>query len=304
MIDPHDGQTNVPRPPPSPRLGLAAGAFATLLTLAALPAVAALPYGLLALDIGLAWGFVSLVRWAALRREAVPWSLLAVSSVPYVGLAHLVRRLFQELGLPLPLPLGHTILFEVLWLLVPLLTLAKAARLGPSPGRRPLMLAGVVGAALASALLLATAWAAPRPSPGAWGVLALTIALVGLALAIQALAGHRLGPVGQRLAAPTALALSFSQLLDGVVTYLAVVDPLGWAGGGFREQVALSAFVLEHTGPGYPLLKWVLAMVLGFVTDFGRHAAGAADGARAYGLFLVLVYVGLQPGLFSAGQLL
>lgn len=285
------------------RLGLAAGGAAALVALLALRVAARFPLGVLLLDAGMAWGLFALLRLAV--RDAAgsgpagdasgAWILALGAFLPVPFLVQLLAAL---LGLALPAALRATWLLDVLVLAA---VVALRWRVVPQGSARYLPLAGL---ALSGALLGLGVLAAGGLAPGAALVWAVTGVAVGGALVLQRGAARLArGTRWEVLGSGAALFLASSQLLDGVVSYLAVRDPLGVLGASFSEQVALSAWLLQHTGPGYALVKWLLALGVVHVVD-GRAWPARAEPATRIATFVFVAFISLGPGLFSATRLL
>lgn len=299
----NDLESRAPTPPrprgaPAhfPRAGLAVGAIGTLAALAALREVAELPFGLLAIDLALGWGFVSLAR--ALLPDDAPWDGLVAALAPYLVAGFLVRRVAHASDLLLPVAFRASLLLEAGILAAALLAYVQLGRkFGVG---RALVAIGAVGVLTVLALVARLASLPPAPERGDLSILAAALALTVAALLVQAWGACRIGGKVDALKSPAALAISAGQLLDGAVTYLSVVDPLGLASSDYRERVPLSALVLDSAGPAYVALKWAVALAAGYV--IARE--GGANPERRIGIALTLVYLGLQPAFFSGTQLL
>lgn len=281
-----------------PFAGLVAGAVGALAALVALPDVARLPFGLLAVDAALAWGFVSLAR--VLLADDAPWNGLVAALSPYLVVGFLARRVAYASGALPPIPLRASLLLEALMLTAALATFLALRR--RFPARAALVATGGAGILILVALLARLAAIPPAPARGDLAILAVALALAGAILAAQAWGARRFGGNFALLCTPAALAIAAGQLLDGSVTYFSVVDPLGLASADYSEQVALSAFVLDLAGPGYLALKWGVALAGGYAVAHGGRGAGRPE--RQFGIALLLVYFGLQPAFFSGTQLL
>lgn len=156
------------------------------------------------------------------------------------------------------------------------------------------------GAAGAFVLVLAKTG---TPDPGASTVLAVAAATILVALLVQrGLARRSSERQLAALGSAPALVVAGAQLLDGVVSYLAVNDPLGVLETTFQEEVVLSAALLEATGPGYPLTKWAIALVFAYHMD-GYEAHTDGTSVSRLGAYLLVTLLGLGPGLFSTTQL-
>lgn len=287
------------------RLGLAAGVGAALLALAALPAVARVPFGLLVLDVAMAWGLVSLMRLAS-DSLGVPVDGWLLAFGAFLPVPFLVRFGAARHDFLLPAVLRHTWLLEVLVLGVALGLLVASHR---APSHRllpagPARLVALGGASLAFALLALALLPAPAPPRSAliiWGATALAGCLALLAQRFAAV--RRRGQRFEVFGSAAALFLAGTQLLDGVVSYLSVRDPLGVLDVAFSEQVAVSAWLIENTGPGYVVVKWSLALVIVYVID-GKPWPARPDPMTRLATYLFTAFIGLGPGLFSATRLM
>lgn len=284
--------------PPSAYPGLVVGSAALISALLFLPWVARIPYGGLALNAALGWGaYGVLLHRERLLRAAGNWAIVAL--LGFLATPHLTRVVAHQLGTRLPLGLDYTLAFLVLAVASGVGLLQALARwMGPKRGAMGAALAGAVASGSLAAIAALTSSTLTRE-----GLLLVGLALLvtAAAVAVQGFVARRLPWAAPRvLASGPALAVSATQLLDGVVTYLAVVDPLGLAPGEFHEQVPLSGLVLATTGVGYPLLKWCLAMAIAFA--FERHTWSLAS--RRVGLYLLILALGLGPALYSALQTL
>lgn len=287
-----------PRPSLATLAGLAAGAIGIIVASFVLPDVAALPFGLLALDAALAWGLVSFAR--ALFDHDAPWDALVAALAPYLVVGFLARRVAYASGILPPVPMRASLLLEMAILAAALLAFAVIRR--RAGDRVALAATGAAGVIMLGALLARLAALPPAPAPGDVAILGIAVASAAGLLVTQVGIARHLGGKLAVLGTPIALAVAASQLLDGTITYLSVVDPFGLASGDYREQIALSAFALDVTGPGYVALKWAVAVAAGYA--IGRDAASARKAERRFGLALLLVYLGLQPAIFSGSQLL
>lgn len=222
-------------------------------------------------------------RWAVrpTRLDATLWALLPWLGIPYLVSAELARA-------------GHALPGQVLPVVafLPIIGLAYLAAVATPTTRRVELVGGIGVVALTvlvARLVLQSDHEAGKLS------LAVAAALTLLGLAACFAVGRTWRPW---LAAPLTLAVVVSQTLDGWLTYLAVGNPFGWLDEPVREQVHVSAFILEHAPPLFPILKAALALAV---------AAGlrrAQSPGLRFGLALAVCYVGLQPALFSAANLL
>lgn len=288
----------------SRRSGLIGGAVALLISLIGLRYVAPLPAGLLLLDGVLVWGYLSFAKTLGLWRGREPDGAWMTAVAASLAIPTGLRFLAIQQGWSLPVAFYRTLALPVI-----LISLATTALLAFPPrvqsvagwtlrarwiGWTSLGLAAV--AVLAFGLL-------GQPRPGAWATLSLTVLVVAALLVIQ-FGAHRIlrRPSLAIYAGAPALLLAATQLLDGTVSYLAVKNPLGWLPVGLTEQMPISAFLIEWTGPGYILVKWMLALVLARV--FAGFGGRLDDPYQRLLLFLVVVYIGVGPALFSTLNLL
>lgn len=281
------------KPRRSPVAGLVAGAIGSLAALTSIREVAQFPFGLVVIDAALAWGLASLAR--TLLAEDDPWDALVAALVPFLVTPFLARSVAYATGKILPLALRATILLEVIVLATALIGFVTLGRCLPE---RAVFALGAMGALIVVALVALLASKRPEPAVGNIVILAVALAVACALLAAQALGARRLGGNFATLASPVPLVVAAGQLLDGAVTYFSVVDPLGLASSNYHEQVALSALLLDTTGPGNVAAKWAIGLAAGYVI--------ARDGEpeRRFGFALALAFFGLQPAFFSGSQLL
>lgn len=261
--------------------------------------------GVVILSIGLAAGALALASLVLRAVGLEPDDGVIGALLGFLAWPVLARRLLDILGLGLPPVLGQGLLLEtcalaggvcLLWILA-----------APRPGRRggswdPVRSLGAIAwgtSAGAFVLVLARAGA---PGPGTWTVLALTAGAVAVGLTVQRVLADRSGD--ERLAvlgSAPALVVAGAQLLDGVVSYLAVNDPLGLLATTYQEEVVLSAALLEATGPGYPAAKWAIALL--FTWSMDSYTPGEASSISRLAAYALVTLLGLGPGLFSTTQL-
>jgi uncharacterized membrane protein len=292
----------------SQRMGIIIGGIALLLAFFALPYAASLPAGLLLLDIAMAWGFINLVRIMSQWKSFTPDNAFLVALIPALAIPSLVRFLAAQNGFALPVGLRYTTAFPILLITALAFFLFEKSPAGTHDVRpwrlRTAAVAWLAGAS-AVAIFVALAFGATRVQSGAWETLGLTCAFVGAGLALQAKA-YRLVPWrhARLLASGPALLLTATQLLDGTVSYLAVANPFGLLAQASTEQIALSAFLIEWTGPGYILAKWALAIILVRVLDGPGMRHRLADPLHRFMLYLVMAYIGMGPAIYSSVNLL
>lgn len=213
--------------------------------------------------------------------DATLWALLPWLGIPYLLSAELARA-------------GHALDGRVLPVVafLPLIGIAYLAALA-APKRLRISIVGGAGAVSLGVLLTRLVLQSDHDA----GKLVLAVAAAAtLAVVAATFAAGRLWKPW--LAAPLTLALLLCQSLDGWQTYLAVGNPFGWLEEPVREQVHVSAFILEHAPIFYPVLKVGLALAVAAALRKTQ-----APGLR-FSLALAVSYVGLQPALFSAANLL
>ncbi|MEK6986217.1 MAG: DUF63 family protein [Candidatus Thermoplasmatota archaeon] len=284
------------------RSGLIGGAVALFISLVGLRYVAPLPAGLLLLDGALVWGYLSFAKTLGLWRGREPDGAWMTAVAASLAIPTALRFLAVQQAWSLPVAFYRTLALPVV-----LLSLATVVLLAPRT-QTPATWASRAGFIAWTSLGLAALTVAGfgllgEPRPGAWSTLGLTILVAGVLLVFQFTA-HRIlrRPSLAVFAGAPALLLAATQLLDGTVSYLAVKNPLGLLPFGLTEQMAISAFLIEWTGPGYILVKWILALVLARVlSGFGGRLD---DPYQRLLLFLVVVYIGVGPALFSTLNLL
>ena len=299
--DPFPPQPTVPANPslrPADWMGLVVGASSLLLAVFLLRAVAPVPYGLLFVNLGMVWGVSTLLRLSA---DALHdgGNMAVLQFLPFLAWPFLVRRLADQNGTRLPLFLDFTVAFTSLCVASALGSFLLAHRRSQGPWSARAI--GIVGTGVALILVGAVLATNPALSRGGLTLFILTDVAVVVCLVAQWFVARRMHTgKARRLAAGPALAIAGTQLFDGIVTYLAVVDPLGLAPGEFQEQVPLSRLILEASGIGYPVLKWALAIGIGITLEATRFKSAS----HRVGVYLLLFWVGLGPALFSGFQLL
>lgn len=278
------------------QVGLVAGAAALALALAAAPLLGRVPLAPLLVTVGMAWGLLALARSLPPGRDGESDGL-AVALAPFLAAGVLVRLWQGDPGSSMTVALRETALAEALGVLAGLVLLAVLSRGAPSPVTGTT----VLGWSLASAILVGHLARASPVAGGARAILVLTAVIVAAVLLVQwALARRATRPVVRALASPAALTLAGAQLLDGVVSYLAVADPFGLLTNNLSEGVAVSALLISWGGPLFPVVKWALAagVILALARD-GEKEKGLGPVDRA-AILLLVAFLGLGPGLFSA----
>lgn len=306
-----------PNPPPAPspeaearksvRSGLLLGAVALLLAFLVLPYVAALPAGLLLLDAALAYGLLSFLRILLKWKGLNPTNGFIAAMVPSLALGALIRFLAATNEWNLPLGLRYTLAPTVLVVaLASTVWVLLSARSGPASNRRlnPSALVGWSLFGLDVLFFIGILSGAPAAQRGTWATLAWTFSTVAIALLIQGnLYKVNRWEKARRYASAPALALAATQLLDGAVSYLAVGNPFGFLATPATEQMPISAFLIQWTGPGYVLVKWVLALVLVAVLDRQDTRSRIDDPIQRAMIYLIIAYVGMGPAVYSTIRL-
>ena len=285
--------------------GLMTGVIALATAWFGLPLVLQVPLAALALNVALAYGAYTVIAVAIHVRPAThAWWVPALA--PWLAAPMLLRMHLVSAGESLPLWVVTTWTLEALSLCFgAMVVLAYCHLLHDLATTKAALISGGVLGLVLSVVFVLLHLSMPEPAaPGSVAVFGSTVAIVAAALALQHFALRSSKDARWRsLAGGAALAVSTSQLWDGVVTYLAVVDPLDLLAREMHEQVALSAFLLEATGIGYPLIKWALALVLAFVLE-RSWAKSPQSLPRRTGIYLGLIFVGLGPAVYSTASLL
>lgn len=107
--------------------------------------------------------------------------------------------------------------------------------------------------------------------------LVMSVALVGLALGALLVVTAILAPRFPALRVmwkPLSIAIIVLQLMDGATTWVGVSDPFGFRLPPYKEQVYLSALVLEKLGGAYFLvIKGFVGIAVVYALDHARRAA-------------------------------
>lgn len=286
--------------------GLVVGVLALATAWFGLPIVARVPLGGLLLNLGLAWGAYAVVE-IGIHRQPASHAQWVPALAPWLAAPMLLRMHLVAVQESLPAWVITTWTLEAMSIALGVAAALAYRHLLDDLASTRAALACSAGIALALCFVfLLLHVTMPEPVPrGALTVFALAVALVAAAVAAQHfLLRSNSRPAALRvLAGGAALAVTASQLLDGVVTYLAVVDPLGLLDRPMTEQVALSAWLLDTTGVGYPIVKWVLAVGIAFLLEREWRAV-KEPAAKRTGIYLAILFVGLGPALYSTASLL
>lgn len=285
--------------------GLVAGVLALATAWFGIATVARFPFGVLAVNLGLAWGAYTVVELGIHRRPATH-ALWVPALAPWLAAPMLLRMHLLAMDEAVPLWVAGTWTLEALSVGLGVFTVLAYRHLldDLASTRAALACSGGFALALCTVFILLHLTMPQPVQAGAITIFALTVAFVAIAVAAQHtfLRSNR-RPAWRAIAGGAALAVTASQLLDGVVTYLAVVDPLGLLDRTMTEQVPLSAWLLETTGIGYPIVKWALALVIAYLLE-REWRTGDEPTAKRTGIYLALIFVGLGPALYSTASLL
>jgi hypothetical protein len=285
--------------------GLLAGVLALATAWFGLAYLQEVPFGGLALNLALAWGAYTVIGIGVRVRPAShAWWVPALA--PWLAVAMLLRMHLAATGESLPIWMATTWTLEALAIAAAVgVTLAYGHLLDEyATTRAALLTTGILGICLAAVLVLLHVTMPEPVKSGALTLFAIAVSAVGIGVAAQHLVLRKAKRVNLRvLAGGAALAATASQLLDGFVTYFAVIDPFNLLVEDMHEQVALSAWLLEHTGIGYPVAKWLLALGAGFLLERGWSKSAEPVRQRT-GTYLAMIFIGLGPALYSTASLL
>ena len=285
--------------------GLMAGVLALATAWFALSTVARIPLGGLLLNLALAWGAYTVVELGIHRRPA-PHTWWVPALAPWLAAPMLLRMHLLAMDETLPAWVAVTWTLEAMSVALGTATVVAYRHLMDdlAPTKAALACSGAIGILLSGVFLLLHVTMPEPVRGGALAILALTLLVVAGTVAAQHLLLRSNPRPGRRaVAGGAALAVTASQLLDGVVTYLAVIDPFHLLDEPMTEQVALSAWLLETTGIGYPIAKWALALTIAFLLERDWRSVHEPTIKRA-GIYLALIFVGLGPALYSTASLL
>ncbi|MHB1260213.1 MAG: DUF63 family protein [Thermoplasmatota archaeon] len=285
--------------------GLVTGVVALATAWFALPWVLQVPLAGLALNLALGYGAYTVIAVAIHVRPAKhAWWVPALA--PWLAAPMLLRMHLFAAGEILPLWVATTWTLEAISLSFGAVVVLAYCHLldDLATTKAALISGGMVGFGLSMVFTLLHIAMPTRAATGSLAIFGLAIVTVVAALTVQHFALRSAKhPRWRALAGGAALAVAASQLLDGVVTYLAVVDPFDMLTREMHEQVALSAFLLEATGIGYPIVKWILALALALMLE-RAWAKSPESLLRRTGIYLALIFVGLGPALYSTASLL
>ncbi len=285
--------------------GLLAGVFSLATAWFGLPYLVGVPFAGLALNLALAWGTYTVIGIGLhVRPESHAWWVPAVA--PWLAVAMLLRMHLVASGEGMPMWMATTWTLEAMGIVAAVAFILAYGHLLDqyATTRAALWTTGILGVSMSGVLVLLHVTMPEPVKPGALTIFLLAVGTVVVALAAQHFLLRDARRVSLRvLAGGAALAATASQLLDGIVTYLAVKDPLGLLAEEMHEQVALSAWLLEHTGIGYTIAKWILALGVGFLLERGWSKTAEPVQQRT-GTYLALIFIGLGPALYSTASLL
>lgn len=284
--------------------GLLAGVIALATAWFGLPYLVGMPLAGLALNLALAWGAYTVIGIGVhVRPASHTWWVPAVA--PWLAVAMLLRMHLAASGEGMPVWMATTWTLEAMGVMAAVaVTIAYGHLLDQyATTRAALWTTGILGFSLSGVLVLLHVTMPQPVKTGALTIFLLSVVAVAGAVTAQYFLLRKASMRLRVLAGGAALAATASQLHDGFVTYLAVVDPLDLLAEDMHEQVALSAWLLEHTGIGYPAAKWVLALVVGFLLERGWSKTEEPMHQRT-GTYLALIFIGFGPALYSTASLL
>lgn len=285
--------------------GLVTGILAFATAWFALSVVVRLPLGVLALNLALAWGTYTVVE-LGIRRHPASHTAWVPALAPWLAAPMLLRMHLLATEETMPAWLVATWTLEALSVALGVIAVLVYRHLldDLASAKASLVCSGAIALALSGVFLLLHL-TMPRPvDSGALGIFAMTLVIVSVSVAAQHLLLRRnRRPRWRAVAGGAALAVTASQLLDGFVTYLAVIDPFHLLDKPMTEQVALSAWLLDVTGIGYPIAKWMLALAIAYLLERGWTTTDEPTPKRT-GIYLALIFVGLGPALYSTASLL
>lgn len=285
--------------------GLLTGVAALATAWFALPLVLRVPFGGLALNLALAYGAYTVIA-VAIHIQPAKHSWWVPALAPWLAAPMLLRMHLLAAGEIVPLWVATTWTLEAISIAFGALVVLAYSHLlhDLATTRAALVTGGALGVGLSAVFVLLHVTMPTPADPEAVILFALAVTIVAVALVAQHFVFR--GRKDRRwasLAGGAALAVTASQLLDGFVTYLAVVDPLDILARDMHEQMPVSAFLLEATGIGYPVVKWGLALALAFMLE--RSWANSTEPTlKRTGIYLALIFVGLGPALYSSASLL
>ncbi|MEF8880169.1 MAG: DUF63 family protein [Candidatus Thermoplasmatota archaeon] len=129
-------------------------------------------------------------------------------------------------------------------------------------------------------------------------VLTLVLIIVSLVVFLVYLFAHlsrsRIEEVGVYMN-PLNLSMLFGHLIDGVTSYISIVDPLSM-GLSYSEKHPASNLLLETWGPLFPIVKFLLIIVVIYVFDVLYK-----DELKQYGRLVNLLKIGILILGFSPG---
>ena len=95
---------------------------------------------------------------------------------------------------------------------------------------------------------------------------------------------------------PLNLAMIFGHLLDGVTSYISIKDPLNM-GLSYSEKHPASNFLLEIWGPLFPIVKFVLVILVVYIFDILYKEDLKKHMVLVNLLKIGILILGFSPGL-------
>jgi uncharacterized membrane protein len=213
---------------------------------------------------------------------------IVLAGLPWLGVPVLVSAVLAHLGRPLP----GEILPVIAFLPIPIIAYAAAFH---APRDTRTYAIGLPGWIVVAALVMFL-WNDPAPEIAAtwWTALACAFASTLIAAGVGRLE-RRAAP----LATGLAMAMVFSQSLDGWLTYFAVGNPIGWLPTPVTERVLVSRAILEAVPELFPLIK----VALGVIVSLALARPGLRNSV-SIPISIMVCYVGFSPAMFSLANLL
>lgn len=258
----------------------------------------------IAVDVLVAVGLYGVLRGVLAGVGRTEADLAVPALAPALVTPVVVRVIARAGGTRLAAPLAVTLWFEATALAAAALSWwGLRRRAGAFEGQGRALAVGAVGL-MAPGVLVGTRFLLWGPPPENAVVVMGSVALAGAAMLLQRRFAGGLPGALSMLGRWSPATVAGAQLLDGVVTSLAVETPFGLLPDGYVESNPISQAVLESIGPGFLLLKWGVGLVTGLVLEASFEDGDGPTAARKVGVYLLVLRFSLGPGAFSAFQLL